>query len=67
MAKPALMSGALGYASTVYRGGGLSGVGLRSWPFSFGLGEMNIVGGVFWCADLVWSISLLSFKAVGRH
>ncbi len=67
MAKPALMSGTLGDASTVYRGGGFSGVGLRSWPFSFGLRGMldsNIVGGAFLCAGLVWSISLLPSKAV---
>ena len=62
MAKPALMSGKLGDASTVYRGGGLSGVGLRSWPFSFGLRavlDSYIVGGVFSRADLVWSICSL--------
>lgn len=67
MAKPALMSGTLGDASTVYRGEGLSGVGLRSWPFHFGLREMldsNIFSGVFLCAGLVWSIILLLSKAV---
>lgn len=48
--KPALMSGTLAVASTEYRGGGLSGVGVRARPFSFGLKEMldsNMVCGDF--------------------
>ena len=48
--KPALMSGPLAGASTAYRGGGFSGVEVRTWPFSFNLREMldsNIVYGVF--------------------
>lgn len=64
VAKPALTSGTLDDTSTVYRGGWFSGVGLRSWPFFFGLREMldsNIFGGVFLCAGLV---SLLLSKAV---
>ena len=48
--RPALMSGTLAGASNAYRGGRVSGVGVRTWPFSFGLRETldsNIVCSVF--------------------